>query len=255
MDSVPTPAFVTGADAGAEKDRPRRRHRRRRPRRRLSLRTCVAVAAVGVLAAGLATGTAMTKKIQVSVDGDEFTVRGFPDTVAEALAAADVTTRPGDHVSPPLETPVGDGTTIIVRRARPLTVTKDGETRTYQVTALNVADALRELRLDRDRVHLSASTMRHIPVSGLRLTVRTERRVSIVREGMRLDTVTTARTVRELLAQERITLAPGDRVRPRLNRFPRDGQVIRIIPARPAGTGAVRPRNATAAGSSARAGR
>lgn len=254
MDSVPAPAFVT--DATAEKDRPRRRHRHRRPRRRLSLRACVALTAVGVLAAGLATGAAMSKKVQVNVDGDEFTVRGFPDTVAEALAAAEVTTRPGDRVFPPPEAPVGDGATIVVRRARPLTVTKDGQTRTYQVTALNVADALRELHLDRDRVHLSASTMRHIPVSGFRLTVHTERRVTIVRDGTRLETLTTARTVRELLARERITLAPGDRVRPRLDRFPRDGQVVRIIPARPAGTGGVvRPRNATAAGSAARTGR
>lgn len=246
MDSVATPVSRTGADTSARQGRPRARHRRPPRRRRLSGRACAALAAVGVLAAGLVAGTALTKEVRVSVDGDEFTVRGFPETVAEALAAADVATRPGDHVSPPPTAPVRDGSTIVVRRARPLTVTKDGETRTYQVTALNVADALRELRLDRGRIRLSASAMRHIPISGFSLTVQTERRVTIVKGGMRLDTITTARTVRELLAEERLTLEPGDRVRPGLDRFPREGQVIRIVPRAAARSGAAPSRTGAA---------
>jgi hypothetical protein len=83
--------------------------------------------------------------------------------------------------------------------------------------------------------------MHQIPVSGLRLRVTTMRSIVIVKDGRRKRVVTTARTVREALARHGVTVAAGERVRPKLSAFPKDGQVVRVIPAPPPRTEAIRP--------------
>jgi hypothetical protein len=83
--------------------------------------------------------------------------------------------------------------------------------------------------------------MRQIPVSGFRLSMKTVRKVVVVRNGRRVRLTTTSRTVREVLAQKKIRLVRGEHVRPALSRFPKDGQVIRITPAPPPRTVPITP--------------
>lgn len=214
----------------------RRAGSRRAPRPRSVIRSPwvgVGCAVVAGLSSGLLTGSVLTKEVRLSVDGAETTVRTFGGTVREVLASLDVAVGPGDEVRPAQGSEVRDGTSIVVRHARPLVLTVDGRKSTHRVTAINVGEVLRQLDLDGRQATLSASRMRQIPVSGFALDVRTERRVTVVRGGMRLDATTTGRTVRAVLAQQKITLARGDTVRPSLGTFPEDSEVIRIIPAAP----------------------
>ncbi|WP_248961733.1 resuscitation-promoting factor [Sphaerisporangium perillae] len=183
---------------------------------------------------GLLTGHVLAKEVRLAVDGGETTVRSFGGTVQDVLAAVKVEVGPHDEVYPPRTERVVDGTSIVVRHARPLALTLDGRKSVHTVTALNVGEVLQQLHLNDRRATLSASRMRLIPVSGFALDVRTQRRVTVVRGGVRLDAVTTGRTVRAVLAQQKITLARGDRVRPPMDAFPEDSSVIRIIPAAPA---------------------
>ncbi|WP_405141878.1 ubiquitin-like domain-containing protein [Sphaerisporangium sp. NBC_01403] len=192
------------------------------------------VCAVGAgVSFGLLTGVVLAKEVRLSVDGGETTVRSFGGTVRDVLADAKVEVGPQDKVFPSGSAEVRDGTSIVVRHARPLVLTVDGRKTTHTVTALNVGEVLQQFNLSGRRATLSASRMRQIPVSGFALDVRTQRRVTVVRGGVRLDAVTTGRTVRAVLAQQKITLAKGDRVRPSMSTFPEDSEVIRIIPAAP----------------------
>ncbi|MEV5411446.1 ubiquitin-like domain-containing protein [Thermopolyspora sp. NPDC052614] len=201
----------------------------------------VASALFGGVSLGLIVAFGVAREVHLMVDGEPIALRTFAGTVGEALAAAEVRYGPDDHVSPPPATAIEDAGQIVVRHARPLTLIKDGRTMVRRVTALNVRDALKELDLDHSRARLSASVMRQIPVTGFRLKITTMRRIVIVKDGRRTPVITTARTVREALARRGITLAAGERVRPRLSAFPRDGQVVRIIPAPPPRTEPITP--------------
>ncbi|MFC4592362.1 resuscitation-promoting factor [Sphaerisporangium corydalis] len=190
-------------------------------------------AAVAGVSIGLFSGGVLTKEVRLAVDGGETTVRSFGGTVRDVLAEVRVDVGPGDEVYPARDDEVADGGSIVVRHARPLVLIVDGRRSTHTVTALNVGEALQELNLSDRRAMLSASWMRQIPVSGFALDVRTQRRVTVVRGRVRLDALTTGRTVRSVLAQQKITLARGDRVRPSMGTFPEENAVIRIIPALP----------------------
>ncbi|MET8144772.1 ubiquitin-like domain-containing protein [Sphaerisporangium sp. NPDC005288] len=247
----PSPAPGRGARrAGSRRARRRRTSRPRPPGLHSGPRPAVRAVravravwavwawAVGAVVAGvslgLLTGHVLAKEVRLAVDGGETTVRSFGATVRDVLAAVKVRVGPGDEVSPPPAAPVADGSSIIVRHARPLRLTVDGRRSVHTVTAINVGEALQQLKLNDRLATLSASRMRQIPISGFALDVRTRRRVTVVRGGVRLDAVTTRRTVRAVLAQQKITLARGDRVRPPMDAFPEDSEVIRIIPAAPA---------------------
>ncbi|GAA0383268.1 hypothetical protein Acor_70560 [Acrocarpospora corrugata] len=198
-------------------------------------------AALAGVTLGMIVGGGLAKQITLDVDGDLVTFRSFAGTVHGVLDSADISYDAEDHVRPaPTET-VADGATIVVRHARPLTLIMDGKRSTHMITALNVGDALEDLKLDPARLRLSANRMRQIPVSGFKLSVKTERKVYIVAGKIRVSTITTGRTVGEVLKQANIALPKGDTVRPALTSFPKDGSIIRVGPSLPPRTIPIAP--------------
>ncbi len=101
---------------------------------------------------------------------------------------------------------------IVVRHARPLTLNLDGTSSTHLTTALNVQDALEELKMNPNKLQLSTTRLRQIPVEGFKLNARSERKVTIVAGSMRIRTTTTGRTVKEVLEESNIELGESDRV-------------------------------------------
>ncbi|GIH27760.1 hypothetical protein Aph01nite_60700 [Acrocarpospora phusangensis] len=200
----------------------------------------VYAALVGV-SLGAVVGGGLANEVTLDIDGDLRTLRSFAGSVEGVLDSAGVRYSAGDHVKPGPGERVGDGTTIVVRHARPLTLIMDGKRSTHMITALNVGDALEDLKLDPARLRLSANRMRQIPVSGFKLSVKTQRKVYIVAEKVRIATITTGRTVSQVLEQANITLAKGDTVRPSLSTFPKEGSVIRVVPALPPRTIPISP--------------
>jgi resuscitation-promoting factor RpfB len=187
-----------------------------------------AAAAVGVLVGA----ASLAKDIRLVVDGEAVAVRSFAGSVHELLSDAGVTVGFGDYLSLGAQQDLADGTTVVVKRARPVRLTVDGRTSNRVVTATNVGDALDELEIGGVTGRLSAELGEAVPLSGMSLTVYTERRVLIVAEGRRRWARTTAGTVRQVLAQERIRAPRGYRVTPELSSFPRQGAVIRVEPER-----------------------
>lgn len=106
-------------------------------------RAIVTVAAV-LLTAGLAAGALAWAHVTVTVEADGRTliVPAWRTSVAGALARAGVTLGPYDIVQPPADTPLEEGMPITVRRAVPLKVTADGETKTIHTTSPTVGEAL-----------------------------------------------------------------------------------------------------------------
>jgi hypothetical protein len=73
------------------------------------------------------------------------------------------------------------------------------------------------------------------------LTVRTQRTVTLATTRKKIQTTTTAETVRGVLEQAHIRLHKGDRVSPSLDSFPAEGAIIRIVRALPPHTIPISP--------------
>lgn len=169
------------------------------------------------------------KTVQVEVDGRPRAVRTFARTVGGVLDQIGV--EPGQHdlVAPAANVDVKDGSRVVVRHGRQLTLRLNGETKTVWVTALNVDEALQQLAIrDASSAWISASRSRDIPLAGLELEVRTPATVSIAVDGKVHTITTTVATVREALAQAGVRLAAADKVSLPLTILPLDGLSIRI---------------------------
>jgi hypothetical protein len=190
-----------------------------------------------VCVAGLLSVTAfavigsLAKDVVLVVDGKPQVIRSFAASVSELLGDQGVPVGDRDLVRPAAQARIVDGARIEVRHARPIQLTVDGRTTNRLVTATTVRDALAELDLARAG-KLSAPGHRHVPLSGMALTVYTRRTVYVFANGTRHRTTTTARTVRQVLKRSGLPLPPGYQVRPEPDAFPAEGTLITVLPPR-----------------------
>ena len=164
------------------------------------------------LVSGTAAYAANDTTVHLSVDGQQHDVRVFGRTVADVLDTADVSVGKRDVVAPARSERIVDGSQVVVQHARQITLTVDGTTQTRWTTALTVDEALDELDVRADGARLSASRSAPLGRTGLTLDVITPKDVSVLVDGQSLPVVTTAATVRELLAEVGVTLNPQDRL-------------------------------------------
>ncbi|MEU4573716.1 ubiquitin-like domain-containing protein [Nonomuraea sp. ATR24] len=209
------------------------RGKRRAPRPKIPWRspwTPVVCLAGVVTVTAIAVIGSLAKDVVLVVDGEPRAVRSFASSVLELLGDQGVKLGRDDVVRPAAHAQVIDGARIEIRRARPITLTVDGRTTRRVVTATTVRGALAELDIPAGR--LSAPRHRHVPLTGMSLTVYTKRTVYVFANGSTRQTRTTARTVREALRQSGIPLQPGQQVRPAAHTFPAEGTVITVLPPR-----------------------
>ncbi|WP_443208803.1 ubiquitin-like domain-containing protein, partial [Rhodococcus rhodochrous] len=115
------------------------------------------VAAVFVtLGAGGATAVVQHKDVVLDVDGEQRAFGTMNSNVGDILAAAGYTVDENDVVAPAVDSSVSDGDTIVLRQAREVRLTVDGEERSVWTTALTVDEALDQFRLS-DDAYVSAS--------------------------------------------------------------------------------------------------
>ncbi|WP_219468192.1 resuscitation-promoting factor [Nonomuraea rhizosphaerae] len=190
---------------------------------------------------GILAVAALAKDVVLIVDGRPLAVRSFAGTVQELLGDQGVAVSTGDSVRPAADEDVVDGDRIVVRHARPFTLTVDGRTMHRLVTATNVREALAEFDIRVAGGRMSAPPGRHVPLSGMTLTYYSRRQVYVEADGVRLATRTTGRTVRQVLRQRRIPIRPGYQVQPPLDSFPAQGTVIKVSPPLPPHTVPVMP--------------
>jgi uncharacterized protein YabE (DUF348 family) len=167
---------------------------------------------LGAVVGGAAAYAHSGKSVTLLVDGQRRTVDADADTVQGLLADEHVDVTGRDIVAPGLNSEIKDGEQVVVRFARPFTVNVDGVTHTYWTTALTVDDALGAVGIRADGARLSASRSMPLGRQGLDLAISTPKSVTIAADGRRRTVTTTVATVKDLLAEQGVTLDGDDRL-------------------------------------------
>ncbi|WP_327290775.1 ubiquitin-like domain-containing protein [Streptomyces sp. NBC_01198] len=189
---------------------------------------------VAVLAGGAGAYVVADKTVRLSVDGRPRTVHTFAADVAGVLRQQHLTVGGHDIVAPAPGHRLHDGDAVAVRYGRPVTLTLDGRQRRVWTTATTVATALRQLGVRADGAQVDASRSAAIGRLGLALSVRTQRRVTVVADGRAHLVRTHAVTVRGAVAEAGLVLGPEDTLSPAASAFPSDGLTLTVVRIRTA---------------------
>ena len=178
------------------------------------VRAAVAATLV-VLTSGGAAAITVDKSVTITLDGQARSLHTFAATVGGALRTADLRVGEHDTLAPAAGTDIDDGSQIVVRRGRLLTIRLDGQQRWVWTTALTVEEALRQLGMHAGGFEVSADRSRRIPIDGMALDVRSAKKV-ILTDGAEpaREVSSTALTVEELLADLGVALDSTDTVAP-----------------------------------------
>jgi uncharacterized protein YabE (DUF348 family) len=192
-------------------------------------RVAAGAVVLGAVVGGAASFASSGKTITLLVDGKSRTLDAEADTVQGLLADENISVSGRDIVAPALNTSLQDGEQVVVRFARPFTVTVDGVTDTYWTTALTVDDALSALGIRADGARLSASRSLALGRQGLDLSISTPKSVKITTDGRTRAVTTTAATIGGLLTEQGIRFDGDDVVSPRLSTPVTDGLTVALI--------------------------
>ncbi|MCT6730677.1 MULTISPECIES: resuscitation-promoting factor [Rhodococcus erythropolis group] len=154
------------------------------------------------------------KTITLDVDGEQIRLSTMSTNVDGALEDAGYPIGDKDAVAPAADASLSDGDTVVLRRAREITLTVDGQPQKLWTTALTVDDALKQLDVAAD-VHVSASRSQRLPLDGAALDVLTPVVAKLV-DGANAaaDVRIAAPTVGEFLAANGTPLEQSDTVVP-----------------------------------------
>jgi uncharacterized protein YabE (DUF348 family) len=154
----------------------------------------------------------LDKTVTLSVDGKTSEVHAFSKTVDALLDKQGITVGPKDIVAPARTSSLGEGDTVVVRYARPLTLTVDGVKKTFWTTELSVDRALSALGVRSEGATLSASRSQRIDRAGLAMWLSTPKQVTVIADGKKLKLTTVAPTVAALLTEQHLTVRPLDKL-------------------------------------------
>lgn len=174
----------------------------------------VGVTAFAVFAGGGVAYAAVDRSVTLTVDGKNQTVHTLSGDVQSVLDRADVSPKARDLVAPDPSETVSDGDHIVVRHARQVTLTVDGETKKKWVTALNVAEALRQLGIRGKGMRLSADRSTRIPLAGMELTVNLPKNVSVKADDKSKKLLSFGSTVADAVEDAGVTMDSDDVVKP-----------------------------------------
>lgn len=193
-------------------------------RAKIAQAAVVAVLSVSAIAYG-----ALEKHVTVRVEDETIRMRTFAGTVAEALERAHVTLAPEDLVDPSLTTPVREGLTIEVRRAKPITLLLNGKPRQVIVTARTVEEVIDELDLQTSLADYVGAARNAKVTAGMVLVYREAVGIRVVHDGITDTVITNAATIREVLTELGITFGGRDEVLPMMDSAPARGLVVRVL--------------------------
>ncbi len=190
----------------------------------------VVLALILTVAGGGAAALAMDKTVILTVDGRDRAVHTFASDVAGALSSAGIAPAAQDRVEPALPTGLADGDHVIFSRARPLTLDEGGVQRQMWTTAASVGEALTSLGVDAQPIQMSASPTAEIPLTGMALTLKVPRSVTLTDgTGAKMPVTTDTGTVAGLLEQKRVVLGPDDTSIPGGDTPLTDGMAVQVV--------------------------
>ncbi|WP_265522643.1 resuscitation-promoting factor [Oerskovia flava] len=140
--------------------------------------TAVALLATGAVAYGNA-----RKTVQLDIDGQITTVTTFAGSVEGFLDEQEVRTGERDVVAPAVDAPLQNGSEVVVRYGRQVTVETDGKQDDIWLTALDADEALADLSSRGGDVRLVASRSATDGRPSLGLRLNTDGPVNVVADG------------------------------------------------------------------------
>ncbi len=183
---------------------------------------------LALIAGSTAVWVVSNKRVTLLVDGTARVIRTHGGTVSAVLDQAGLAVKPHDLLSPERSASVHDGSQVVLRRGRPVTVNVDGQARHIWVTARSVDELLGQIGVRDAGLWLSASRSRRIPLSGLALQLRTAKQATVVADGRAAVVDTTVATVRDLLALDHVVLADADTTSVPMDTAVFDGIVVTV---------------------------
>jgi resuscitation-promoting factor RpfB len=166
------------------------------------------VVVMTALVLGLVAFVGNNKSVTLTVDGQASTVTTFGSPVQDVLNEADVQVDGYDEVTPAVASEISNGSSIQVITAKPVKLTLDGTSKTVQSTSATVKDLINELGVEEDS-ELSAPLDADL-ASVSTVVISTPKSVTITVDGATKEKITTAATVGDLLAEQKITLGKDD---------------------------------------------
>ncbi|MFC7880132.1 ubiquitin-like domain-containing protein [Isoptericola sp. NPDC057391] len=179
-----------------------------RSRRRWPFLAAATVAAVAVAGGAVAYADAR-KTVTLDVDGDVKTVTSYSGSVDDLLTSQGVVVGDRDLVTPAADAALEDGSDVVVRSGKELSLQVDGKDTDAWVTALDADEALDTLTARGGDVRIVAS--RDGERASLPVDVDTDGPVAVVHDGT-TDVVEDADDVEAVLAQADVELGKSDRV-------------------------------------------
>ncbi|AUS33498.1 transglycosylase family protein [Rhodococcus sp. 1.20] len=187
---------------------------------------------VGALLLTLIVGGALAvvrhKTITLDVDGDMISLSTMSSSVGTALEDAGYPVDPKDALAPSADSSLSDGDTVVLRRARELALTVDGQPTTIWTTALTVDEALKQVDVS-DDFAVSSSRSHRLPLERTELDVVSPKTVSVSDGGAPAAEVKLAAvTVGDLLAAKNAPLEQADSVVPAADTPVTNGLTIQV---------------------------
>ncbi|NDK89294.1 DUF348 domain-containing protein [Gordonia desulfuricans] len=193
------------------------------------MRARVAIGAVLVtVAAGGVMGVTMHKNVTLDVDGQKIQVATMSMDVDSLLESQGYDAADGDIVSPALDAGFSDGQTITFHRQKTVTLDIEGERRTVQTTAVNVAQLLAQQGLDQAADDPNFNAAGPIPVDGAVVDVTLPKKLTIVDGGVKSVKSVPAETVAEVFERLGAPLTAADEVTPAADTKVRDDMTLDV---------------------------
>ncbi|MCS6711253.1 septal ring lytic transglycosylase RlpA family protein [Brachybacterium sp. EF45031] len=171
---------------------------------------------------------AVSDQVDLTVYGEHSSVRTFGGTVEQVLASQGVTPRATDLVTPALDTPVDDDTTIQVVQQRPVTVTIDGKATEVLTPGTTVADALRGFEAPLAGATITPAPTTKLQAEGNQVTVVTRKTVTFKGQYGQDTFEVNAVTVDEAMKKVLQDIQPSDTANPGRDTLLKDGMVVTV---------------------------
>ncbi|PCC28062.1 cell wall function protein [Glutamicibacter sp. BW80] len=167
--------------------------------------------AVAVVIAGAVFYISGQKSVTVAVDGDEqiFTTRAA--TVQDALDQEGISVYERDELSVAADSELSDEQRIEISRNKSVQVSIDGTDRVVHTTGMTVADVMDELKLDEKSEVSLGEDIELVSLSD-EIEIITPKDVTLLVDEKKQKISTTAQTVKELLAEQKVKLDKDDEV-------------------------------------------
>ena len=127
-------------------------------------------------------------RITIEVDGQSYVRQSFTATVGQAVWEADIELLHADMITPDSRTPLEDGMTIVIRKARPVIIEQAGQSLTVLSAAAQVGDVLGQAGIGLQGLDYSVPGENEtVPAEGVIRVIRVSEEVQVAQTPLAFE--------------------------------------------------------------------